>query len=47
MIENNMLGEKTRQGFYKKGKDIEGKKVILSLDYTTLKYSPQGKVRLA
>lgn len=47
MIENNMLGEKSGQGFYKKGKDIEGNKVILSLDYTTLEYSPQEKVRLA
>jgi len=47
MIENNMLGEKSGQGFYKKGKDIEGNKVILSLDYNTLEYSPQEKVRLA
>jgi 3-hydroxyacyl-CoA dehydrogenase len=47
MIENNMLGEKSGQGFYKKGKDSQGNKVILSLDYTTLKYSPQEKVRLA
>jgi len=47
MIENNMLGEKSGQGFYKKGKDSEGNKIILSLNYTTLKYSPQEKVRLA
>ncbi len=47
MIENNMLGEKSGKGFYKKGKDSEGKKVILSLDYTTLEYSPQEKVKLA
>ena len=47
MIENNLLGEKSGQGFYKKGKDIEGNKVILSLDYNTLEYSPQEKVRLA
>ena len=47
MIENNLLGEKSGQGFYKKGKDSEGKKVILSLDYTTMEYSPQEKVRLA
>jgi len=47
MIENNMLGEKSGQGFYKKGKDSKGKKVILSLDYTTMEYSPQEKVKLA
>jgi len=47
MIENNMLGEKSGQGFYKKGKDSEGKKIILSLDYTTMEYSPQEKVKMA
>jgi len=47
MIEKNLLGEKTGQGFYKKSKDIEGNKVILSLDYNTLEYSPQEKVKLA
>jgi 3-hydroxyacyl-CoA dehydrogenase len=47
MIEKNLLGEKTKQGFYKKAKDSEGKKVILSLDYKTLEYSPQEKVKFA
>ena len=47
MIEKNLLGEKTKQGFYKKSKDSEGKKVILSLDYKTLEYSPQEKVKFA
>jgi len=47
MIEKKMLGEKSGQGFYKKSKDAEGKKVILSLDYNSLDYSPQKKVRLA
>jgi 3-hydroxyacyl-CoA dehydrogenase len=47
MIENKMLGEKSRQGFYKKSKDSEGRRVILSLDYNTLQYSSQEKVRLA
>jgi len=47
MIANNMLGEKSGQGFYKKGKDSEGKKVILSLDYTAMEYSPQEKIKLA
>ncbi len=47
MIEKNLLGEKTKQGFYKKSKDSEGKKVILSLDYKTLEYTPQEKVKFA
>ncbi|MBW1730726.1 MAG: 3-hydroxyacyl-CoA dehydrogenase [Deltaproteobacteria bacterium] len=46
MLEKNLLGEKTKQGFYKKTKDQEGKKVILSLDYNTLEYKPQEKVSL-
>jgi 3-hydroxyacyl-CoA dehydrogenase len=47
MIENNMLGEKSGGGFYKKSTDSEGNKVILSLDYNTLEYRPQEKVKLA
>jgi 3-hydroxyacyl-CoA dehydrogenase len=47
MVEKKLLGEKAKQGFYKKTKDSEGKKVILSLDYNTLEYSPQEKVKLA
>jgi len=47
MIERGLLGEKTRQGFYKKTEDSEGNRVILSLDYNTLEYSPQEEVKLA
>ncbi len=47
MVEKKLLGEKTKQGFYKKTKDSKGKKVILSLDCNTLEYSPQKKVNLA
>jgi len=47
MIEKNMLGSKTNLGFYKKTKDKEGKKAILSLDYKTLEHTPQEKVKLA
>jgi len=47
MIEKNLLGEKTKQGFYKKTKDSEGKKVIFSLDYKTLEHTPQEKVKFA
>jgi 3-hydroxyacyl-CoA dehydrogenase len=47
MIEKGLLGEKTRQGFYKKSRDAEGKKTILSLDPSTLEYRPQEKIRIA
>ncbi|OPX35896.1 MAG: 3-hydroxyacyl-CoA dehydrogenase [Desulfobacteraceae bacterium 4484_190.2] len=47
MVKKKLLGEKTKQGFYKKTKDSKGKKVILSLDYNTLEYSPQEKVKLS
>jgi len=47
MLEKKLLGEKTKQGFYKKSKDSEGKRVILSLDYKTLEHTPQEKVNFA
>ncbi len=47
MIEKKLLGEKTKQGFYKKAKDSDGKRVILSLDYNTLEHTPRKKVKLA
>lgn len=37
MVENNWLGSKTQQGFYKKTK-VDGKKEILTLDLKTLEY---------
>ncbi|MFH1627473.1 MAG: 3-hydroxyacyl-CoA dehydrogenase/enoyl-CoA hydratase family protein [Pseudomonadota bacterium] len=47
MLEKKLLGEKTKQGFYKKIKDSEGKRIILSLDYNTLEHTPQEKVKFA
>ncbi len=47
MVKKKLLGEKTKQGFYKKSKDSEGKRVILSLDYETLEHTPQEKVKFA
>ncbi len=46
MLDKKLLGEKTKKGFYKKSKDDEGKRVILSLDYKTLKHTPQEKVKI-
>ena len=38
MMENNWLGSKTKQGFYKMTKNASGKREILSLDLDTLEY---------
>ena len=47
MIEKNLLGEKTGQGFYKKVRGAEGKREILSIDPGTLEYTSQQKVKSA
>ncbi|MGS2763300.1 3-hydroxyacyl-CoA dehydrogenase NAD-binding domain-containing protein [Sinomicrobium sp. M5D2P9] len=43
MMENEWLGSKTGQGFYKKVKGDDGKSEILSLDLDTLEYRPGKK----
>lgn len=51
MIENKWLGDKTKQGFYKKikkpspGNNGTGGTEIFSLDLNTLEYKPQSKTR--
>ncbi|MEO0472498.1 MAG: 3-hydroxyacyl-CoA dehydrogenase family protein, partial [Bacteroidota bacterium] len=47
MLENNWLGDKTKQGFYKKTKDENGKRKILSLDLNTLEYREKIKPAIA
>ncbi|MFI5218843.1 MAG: 3-hydroxyacyl-CoA dehydrogenase/enoyl-CoA hydratase family protein [Bacteroidia bacterium] len=47
MVENKWLGDKTKQGFYKKTKNDKGKSEILSLDLKTLQYKPQVKTKFA
>ena len=44
MLKENMLGSKTKQGFYKKIVDKNGKSQILSLDLKTFEYKEQKKV---
>ena len=44
MMQNNWLGSKTGQGFYKKIVDDKGKKNIYALDLETLDYRPSIKV---
>ena len=47
MVENNWLGSKTKQGFYKKEKDENGKSQILALDLNTLEYKPSTRPKFA
>jgi 3-hydroxyacyl-CoA dehydrogenase len=47
MLENNWLGDKTGQGFYKKLKDTNGKTVIQALDLNNFEYQEQSKPRFA
>ncbi len=46
MVENNWLGSKTKQGFYKKVVK-DGKKEILSLDLDTLEYRSKKRAKFA
>ena len=43
MIENNWLGDKTGQGFFKKTKGAAGEKEILTLNLKTFEYGPRVK----
>ncbi|MDH5474907.1 MAG: 3-hydroxyacyl-CoA dehydrogenase/enoyl-CoA hydratase family protein [Cyclobacteriaceae bacterium] len=45
LMEKNWLGDKTKQGFYKKTKDEKGKTQILTLDLQSLEYKPKQKVK--
>ncbi|RPD41305.1 3-hydroxyacyl-CoA dehydrogenase/enoyl-CoA hydratase family protein [Chitinophaga barathri] len=46
VVENNWLGDKTGQGFYKKTKGAGGKE-ILTLDLNTMEYGPKVKAKFA
>jgi len=43
MVEKKWLGDKTRQGFYKKEKSPDGKTLRKVLDYQTMEYVEAGK----
>jgi 3-hydroxyacyl-CoA dehydrogenase len=47
MIENNWLGDKTGQGFFKKTKGTGGEKEILTLNLKTLEYAARVKSKFA
>ncbi|MBX3292192.1 MAG: 3-hydroxyacyl-CoA dehydrogenase/enoyl-CoA hydratase family protein [Acidobacteria bacterium] len=45
LLDKQLLGDKTQGGFFKKGKDAEGKRIILELDLKTFEYKPQEKTK--
>jgi len=45
MAEQKWFGDKSKQGFYKKTKNKEGKTEILVLDLSTFEYRPKQKVK--
>jgi 3-hydroxyacyl-CoA dehydrogenase len=47
MVTNNMLGSKTKQGFYKKSVDDKGEKTILELNLKTFDYQPTNRFKYA
>jgi 3-hydroxyacyl-CoA dehydrogenase len=47
MVENNWLGDKTGQGFFKKTKGKGGEKEILTLNLKTFEYAPRVKSKFA
>lgn len=47
MVTNNMLGDKTGQGFFVKKKGEKGEKEIFSLDLTTFEFKPRSKAKFA
>jgi 3-hydroxyacyl-CoA dehydrogenase len=46
MVARGWLGDKTGGGFYKKGRDTEGKEQRLALDLNTMEYRPLEKARI-
>lgn len=47
MVEENWLGDKTGQGFFKKTKSVTGEKEILTLNLQTLEYGARVKPKFA
>jgi 3-hydroxyacyl-CoA dehydrogenase len=45
LLTKQLLGDKTKGGFYKKSTNAEGKREILELDLTTFEYKPQAKTK--
>jgi 3-hydroxyacyl-CoA dehydrogenase len=46
MLERRWLGDKAKQGFYRKERDASGQEVRLALDWKTLEYHPAANPKL-
>ncbi len=46
MLERRWLGDKAKQGFYRKDRDASGREARLALDWKTLEYHPAAKPKL-
>lgn len=46
MVEKGWIGDKNKQGFYKKVKSDKGKEILV-LDYNTMEYVPRTKIKSA
>jgi len=46
MVERRWLGDKTGQGFYKKGRNASGEEERLALDLNTFEYRPLAKAKI-
>ena len=47
MNKNQWLGDKSKQGFYKKTKDKNDKRVIEVLNLNTMQYAPKKRAKLS
>jgi 3-hydroxyacyl-CoA dehydrogenase len=47
MLEHRWLGDKTKGGFYKKGRGADGQEERLALDWKTLEYRPRQRPKFA
>lgn len=47
MEENKWLGDKTKQGFFKKDRDEKGKSIIKALNLKTMEYEAEAKTKFA
>ena len=47
MSANKWLGDKTKQGFYKKSKDADGNRIIEALNLNTIEYAPKQRTKFA
>ena len=46
MVERKWLGDKTKQGFYKKSRSASGEEERLALDLNTIEYRPFAKAKI-